>query len=352
MRGIKEPKKISFPKDETEHNHVIEWWYFNGNLKDSKGKQYSFMNCLFKADLKHVGFPIISNIPLPVKNIYFSHSLLSDISKMKFHPKIDYVVMPSKDSFMRSRLFAKYSGCLIEKNGKNEYRIKNDKIDLKMKSIKTPLLEGGGGFFTLPCHKSSYYYSLTNLDTSGTIKINGRRIKVKGKSWMDHQWANNKYSKDRYNWFSIQLDNNTEILCFEFGKRKMKRMACIMDSSAKQCSLSKVSFKPTGTYWTSPHTRVRYPLSWRIRIPSKKLDLQIEPIIKEQEMLFGLINYWEGPINVKGTVRGKNITGNGFMELVGYPTKLSLSKIVKKEIENVIIQEFDSIKQKAREILD
>ena len=36
-------------------------------------------------------------------------------------------------------------------------------------------------------------------------------------------------------------------------------------------------------------------------------------------MIFGSINYWEGPMKIKGLVNGKKANGKGFMELVGYP---------------------------------
>ena len=55
-------KPIKFPEDELAHNHIIEWWYFNGHLKDKKGNEYAFMNCLFKADVKKVKIPFLNKI--------------------------------------------------------------------------------------------------------------------------------------------------------------------------------------------------------------------------------------------------------------------------------------------------
>ncbi len=337
-------KKVKFPLDELPHDVIIEWWYFNGHLIDSKRKQYSFMNCLFKADVKKVNIPFLSNAPF--KTIYFSHSLLSDISAKKFYPKLDYVSLISKDSFSKPLLFVNYINPLffkgylnkvIEKTSKNKYRVKSDYFDLDMVSMKKPLLESGTGYVDLKS-QGSYYYSLTNLKTKGIIRINNKEIKVKGKSWMDHQWANTKFdTKTKWTWFSIQLNNSIELVCFEFDDGKNKTyLTTISYKNNKQESAKDVFLTPTNIVWQSPITKARYPLSWEISIPSKKIYLTVKPLIKEQEMLFGTINYWEGALTVKGMVNNKKVKGKGFLELVGYPMAISNFKFYKKAIEETI----------------
>jgi predicted secreted hydrolase len=350
-----EPKRVFFPDDETEHNHIIEWWYFNGNLKDSKGKDYAFMNCLFKADMKKIKLPVISDL-LPVKTLFFSHSILSDIGRTRVYPNINYVVRPSDDSFKKSRLFVKYGNCLIEKTGESKYHIKNDTVDLKMKSMKAPMLEGRTGFFNLLGNRSTYYYSLTDLRTEGTIMVDGKRVRVRGRSWMDHQWANNRYAKDKWSWFSMQLENGMDIMCFEYGRKKKNIMACIMDSKGRQTNIKKISITPTKTKWTSPHTKATYPMSWRVEIPGKNMTIELESPIREQEMLFGTINYWEGPLTVRakiGTKIGSRIVkGKGFMELMGYMPKCSLPELIKHGFEEAVLHEFRHAKDRAKKILD
>ncbi len=49
-------------------------------------------------------------------------------------------------------------------------------------------------------------------------------------------------------------------------------------------------------------------------------------------MLFGSINYWEGPLQVKGTFDGKKVNGVGFMELVGYSSQYTNVKYISDEI--------------------
>ena len=171
----KDYKPIRFSDDESVHNHIIEWWYFNGHLKDEQGNEYAFMDCLFRADVKKVKIPFLSKIPL--KTIYFSHSLISDISRKTFYHKIAPFSVVSDDSFSKPLLFLNYinpeirksyTNCVIEKISGKDYHLKNEDIDLKLVSTKKPLLEGGNGFLDLHS-KTTYYYSLTNLKTEGVI---------------------------------------------------------------------------------------------------------------------------------------------------------------------------------------
>lgn len=338
-------KRIKFPQDELAHNTIIEWWYFNGHLKDTKGNQYPFMDCLFKVNVKKVNIPFLKKAPF--KTLYFSHYLLSDIKTKRYYPNINYVSLISNDSFSKPLLFVNYidplilkgyTNRVIEKTDKSQYRIKTDNFDLVMTSIKRPLLEGGTGYVGLE-RKGTYYYSLTNLKTEGTIKINGKEIKVKGKSWMDHQWANVTYNpKAKWTWFSIQLDNNIEIVCFEYGDdgKNKTYLATMSYENGRQVSANDVILTPTGIIWQSPTTKAKYPLSWKIDIPSKKISLEVEPLLKKQEMLFGTINYWEGPLTVKGVINKEKVKGIGFLELVGYPMGISNLKFYKKAIEETI----------------
>ncbi|MDD5290594.1 MAG: lipocalin family protein [Patescibacteria group bacterium] len=353
----KKIKPIKFPKDELAHNNIIEWWYFNGNLKDGGGNRYAFMSCLFKADAKKVKIPFL--IRAPFKNIYFFHSILSDIKKKKFYSIVDYISVVSRDSFKKPLLFINHASPILmggylnrslEETKKFSYRLKADSLDLKMVSAKKPLLESGRGYIEV-CGRSSYYYSLTNLKTKGEIKIRNKTIKVTGKSWMDHQWANVSYSKDKWSWFSIQLDNDVEIMACEYDDGKSKDyLAGIMDSGGKQENPKGLKLTPGRKVWESGKTKAKYPLAWKIEIPERKINLKVSALVKNQEMIFGSINYWEGPIEASGSISGKKVKGSGFMELVGYPSKYDNADYVKSELEKIAKHFLSYPKRRLRKI--
>lgn len=324
----KKIKPIKFPEDEQPHDSVMEWWYFNGNLADEKGNEYAFMECLFKLGVKKIQDRLINKIPL--KSIYFSHSIFSDIKNKKSYPSINYFSLVSRDSFNRPMLFVNYTNpiaiggyvnSVIEKISDSEYRLKNENLDLKMTSVKSALLAGGNGYVDAS-GKEIYYYSLPNLQTEGLIKIKDKWIKVSGKSWMDHQWINTNFFEESWTWFSLQLEDNTELVCFDYKNPKAEaKMATVSYPDDHEEHTSEVEFSPQGKKWKNPKTGNEYNLSWQIKIPDKNIILEVEPFLKNQEMVFGKINYWEGPISIKGVFEGREVKGKGFMELVGYPTK-------------------------------
>ena len=139
---------------------------------------------------------------------------------------------------------------------------------------------------------------------------------------MDHQWANVAYTKDKWVWFSIQLDSDEEILCYEYNDGKVKSyLASISNKNGSNEHSTRVILEANGRTWTSPKTKAVYPIDWRIRIPEKNIDLVLTAEVKNQEVIFGSINYWEGPLQVVGTFKGRDVVGKGFLELVGYPSK-------------------------------
>ncbi len=335
-------KPLKFPQDNLAHRSIIEWWYFNCNVKDAYGKKYSLMTCLFKANNKKVNIPLLNK--LPFSTIYFSHNQLTNISNKKFYSVINPLSIISYDSFTRNLLYINYTNpslkgylnCAIEEVKPNVFHVKNIFSDLILTSLKKPLLLGNTGFIKLN-KKYTYYYSFTKLKTNGYIFIKNKPIKVSGTSWMDHQWANEPYSKDKWVWFCMQLNNNTEIICFEYDdKIKKTYFATINYSAGNQKTFSDVKIVFTKTFWKSPKTGIQYPLQWNIEIPQANVFIQTTALLKNQEMIFGEIIYWEGPTHVCGTFNNRKVTGNGFMELVGFSAEKSKIEIFKSELQEQI----------------
>ena len=69
-------------------------------------------------------------------------------------------------------------------------------------------------------------------------------------------------------------------------------------------------------HWVSPR-KGRYPSRWRVRVPSLGLDVDVRPVLANQE-LGTKPRYWEGAVDIQGTRAGQPITGRGYVELTGY----------------------------------
>jgi predicted secreted hydrolase len=338
-----EKRKIKFPEDESKHDTIGEWWYFNGNLKDKKGRQYSYMNTLFRIKLPFRKHKILPKIPR--KDFYFYHSIITDIEQNKFFPHIDYIVRTTSDSFRKDGLNVFFSPTTAIRDLKfyyiqqsnNEYNIKGENIDLRLISQKPALLENKTGYVNF-FDRPTFYYSLTDMTTKGKIIVNGEMIEVTGKSWMDHQWSNvSDVTKDHWNWFSIQLENGLEMVCYEYGhNRQSAYLATIIHPDGRQETFNDLVIKPLDRQWTSPSTKAVYDLAWEIEIPERQIKLCVESKVKNHEMNFLSINYWESPITIKALINGKRINGFGYMELAGRPSVFNNLALLRSKISGEI----------------
>jgi predicted secreted hydrolase len=73
--------------------------------------------------------------------------------------------------------------------------------------------------------------------------------------------------------------------------------------------------------WRSKKTGISYPSGWRLKLPTRQLELKLTPTVKDQELSTKkstLVNYWEGSVRVNGSFGGKKVQGKGYVELTGY----------------------------------
>lgn len=321
-------RPIEFPRDEQKHDHIIEWWYFNGNLRAGNGRTFSYMNCLFAAKPDKIDIPFLKKGP--IKELFFSHYLLSD-NKSQFKNITNPLCIVDNNSFTKPLLWVNYdNSCLIEETAPFKYHVVNDFIDLNLESQKNPLLVNKSGFLDLSV-KTTYYYSLTRLKTEGIIKENGKWIKVSGLSWMDHQWAQTPLTDDdKWRWFSIQLDNNCEIVCFVYGDEIKTGHASMIDGRGNIKTTDRIELLPGKTKYENKKTGSEYRLEYKINIPAFGLTIKTSPLKKEQEMVFETIKYWEGGIKIKGKMNGQSVSGLGFCELVTEPRDSLVEYIIGK----------------------
>ncbi|MEL7673892.1 MAG: lipocalin family protein, partial [Chloroflexota bacterium] len=169
---------------------------------------------------------------------------------------------------------------------------------------------------------ASYYYSLTRLLTSGTIRIGAEMFAVTGASWMDHEFSTSALGPDAqgWDWFGLQLGDNRELMLGQIRlvdgeiEPAFGGLLVEADGAARYLSASAFGIEAT-RWWTSPHTGATYPAAWTIAVmldEGKSLTLEVEPLLADQELREGIV-YWEGAVRISG-----DATGYGYAELTGY----------------------------------
>ena len=171
--------------------------------------------------------------------------------------------------------------------------------------------------------EASHYVSLTRLNVSGELYVDGAKHTVTGVSWMDHEWFTNQLAKDQvgWDWLSVQLDNQTELMLFRLRRRDgsvdpySAGTYIDVQGHARHLMRNEFSLTPQG-YWKSARTGASYPVRWQIRVPSLGISLDAAAAVDAQELAAGDQTgpaYWEGSVNYTGSA-----SGAGYLEMTGY----------------------------------
>ena len=75
-------------------------------------------------------------------------------------------------------------------------------------------------------------------------------------------------------------------------------------------------------WWKSSKTGGRYPIRWRITVPSLHLELECSAALENQELVAedeSTASYWEGAVSYTGSSRGV-----GYLEMTGYNRAMKL----------------------------
>jgi predicted secreted hydrolase len=325
-------RALVFPQDHGKHSDFqTEWWYFTGNLQSEDGERWGFQFTIFRRSL----FPESSypNSAWGVRDLYPAHFALTRVNEKEFfHGELLSREGPGLAGAARDRLLAWVRDWKAEQEGKVIRLTARDGdrgIDLELTPVKPVVLHGRSGFSRKGDRpgQASHYYSYTRLRVAGTVTARGLSRKVQGLAWMDHEFGSSILLPDQagWDWFSIQLDDNTELMVFHLRREDGSFERAFgtfvrADGTTVDLHGQPVVIESTDT-WTSPRTGAVYPAGWRIEVPRLKLQLVVEPYVKDQELSEGGstgIIYWEGAVSARGRREERSITGRGYVELTGY----------------------------------
>ncbi len=300
-------RSVFLPEDDAPHTDKIEWWYYNGHLTSESGKQFSFHYCIF------------------LINGMMTHTI-AQVSLADHQTKKHYLAQrrtggnPSLGTFKQFQ-FTLRDWQMKGGNGEDRLHAVTDQFsfDLQLSSHAAPVLHGRGGIISLGAAGDSYYYSRERMAITGTLKTGKTDETVHGLAWFDHQWGNFSIGQLGWDWFSLQMDNGTDIMIYQLRDRLNKPVlytgSVTQNGNTEILSNDDFIMIP-GHPWVSKKTGIRYPLTWHIKIPDHNIDITTRSIINDSEFDARLTTYnvyWEGAVEVKGSHHGK-----GFMELSGY----------------------------------
>ncbi len=329
---------LNFPSDDGRHNGLnvtTEWWYINLHLIGAAPayKKYDVMLCYFSkpATMR------IFNIADPVSGTFHS-----DVNKTPF-------VFSQQDGYWKLKyniplLISDYSNWTYYSDSKPysyvyhaEEPVKKDELNITVVGNRAPLIVGHDGFVPIGDHgDSSFYYSYSNMKVTGTIKFAGILDTISsGIGWIDRQYGPflvGINTQNLYEWFSLQVDNPgvtwgvpqspSEFNIWQIFSdensvpyKPESRLVSGMYPDDSQDTCSTFIFERTG-YWYDKADKAYYSQGWRFINPLKGVNIDMTASIADQVIDVTLFKFWEGSMELKGTVNNKSVDGLGFAELV------------------------------------
>lgn len=317
---------------------LVQWWYWTGHLKSKDGRRFGFLMVFFIGNPAFFAGVMGDAVAGTVNKGQMTHFAITELPhedneglfrtthehKLWFQPiELDH----------RFRLESN-SGALQASGGGGQDQLKGVlaaedghpelSMELKVAEAATPVIHYNGKRHDYVMGGDTWYYSREKMDASGTLtwkKEDGEDevLEVEGSAWFDRQYGDLlDITLNGWHWFSIQLDNDTQIMLFQFPNigRGGEEYGNIT-TPAGTTFLHGGDFElDVIRFWTSPRTQRRYPLEWKLKIQDEVYI--IKPALDNQEVGFLLnsLDYWEGACEVFDEEGAR--AGQCYVELVNF----------------------------------
>ncbi|MCW0219563.1 MAG: FtsX-like permease family protein, partial [Prosthecobacter sp.] len=323
-----------FPRDHGQHlEHKIEWWYFTGNLQTQKGRRFGYQLTFFRIGAEMQ--PVVKS-PWALRDVWMAHFAITDVQATEYH-HADRLnrAGPGIAGATEKRVWNEDWFCTISPPEKVnpagafvlQAADRDFALQLSLDAGKPVVIHGSDGISQkgVTAGNASHYYSLTRMPSQGTVRIGEETFEVTGQSWMDHEFGTSFLEKGTvgWDWFSGQLSDGSELMLFQLrGDSDKDSSAGTLirpDGSTEALKAGDFTLLP-GEIWKSPNGAA-YPIQWQIKVPSQGIVLTSQAVLPNQEFRSEAtpgLGYWEGAVDYSGTIQGREVKGQGYLEMTGY----------------------------------
>ena len=373
---------------------TIEWWYVNSHLTLSDGRQCSLFASFFRLA---IGRDALTN------QFQYAHSLtwaLSDASTQRYYadsvvdkcaPEVGLGILdkgedttdpllqralrevllkghvPRPDRLLtneatigKDNLFLDYDGNQLAKQPDGSYRLTLHHPDQLVSAVITfqpkhqPVRHGNDGVVLGTAGEDMFYYFMPDCRVDGQVTMDGQSVAVaQATGWYDHEFG--KPTDDTpeatvklniaWNWLSVQLANGYRVSAYDLFDTHAAGAGCgrwviVIDPQGNARQYDDFTLQPLKN-WTSSRTFTQYPTAWQLDIPAAGIQLYAEAAFPAQEFITIISKpaFWEGRVEVNGTMNDEPVYGLGYVERSGFGVIDTLSdffKAVTKETRKSI----------------
>jgi predicted secreted hydrolase len=363
---VLEPRGFEFPRDHGPHpEYRQEWWYVTGNLDSASGERFGFELTFFRFALApegvvHSASAVASASASPVQvaeaaqgagdaqaaqpvsagvesswrtgQIYMAHFAITDAAhkQFRFMQKLSRGAVGlagARNPPLRVWIDDWSLGTVDPEGTHWTLRAaqRGYELTLDAQVLQPPVLNGEQGFSrkSRDPGSASYYYSIPRAAVRGRVVRDGKPLEVQGLAWVDREWGSGSLSsaEQGWDWFALQLQDGTALMFYSLrnhdGSRDPNSAGTWISAAGQSRRLSSDQVQiDVLDYWKNPRGD-RYPSHWRVRVPTEGIDVDVRPVLANQELITSA-RYWEGAVDVTGASAGQKTAGRGYVELVGY----------------------------------
>jgi len=344
-------RPLAFARDAGAHTDFkTEWWYITGWAPEAGPKagsdaasaaaRYGFQLTFFRSRVE--GTQDMQS-RLAARQLLFAHAAITDVqAKRLWHAQrmarwsgegpgenpLDTASASSQDTGVRLQ-----DWLLLREGADLRARLQAEDLGMDLRFVATQpvLLQGRQGLSQKgpQAGQSSYYYSLPQLQVSGSLRLQGKTLALNaGRAWLDHEWSEAMLppGAQGWDWLGINLFDGSALTAFRMREPAGTAMwdggSYRAGNALYTFSRGEVEFRPL-RHWQSPRTRARYPVEWLVRTPADFYT--VRALVDDQEQdssqSTGTV-YWEGLCELWDS--NQRLVGRGYLEMTGYAAALKL----------------------------
>ncbi len=328
-------RALRFPRDHGAHPDLrTEWWYITGAVASASGdREFGFQLTFFRS---RVDATQGMSSRFAARQLVFAHAAVTDVQGRRlWHDQriaragFGVAEASTEDTRIRLRdwhLARSADGVYTAHLPAGEFT-----LDLRFSPTQPVLVQGAEGLSRKgpQPEQASYYYSVPQLATTGSIILQGRRFQISGKAWLDHEWSEALLHPDAvgWDWIGMNLDDGSALTAFQLRRRNG---SALWDGGSFRSASGSVYIASRGETqfsaqrrWTSPLSGASYPVEWMVRTPAGSYT--VRALVDAQELdsrsSTGAI-YWEGLSDLLDS-QGRRV-GRGYLEMTGYAQRLRI----------------------------
>jgi predicted secreted hydrolase len=339
------PRAFSFPQDHAAHpDFQHEWWYFTGHLRGPQGERFGFELTFFRLGLEPpavtppAATPSAPALASPAEHsrwrareIYAAHFAITDLPRRRFHASVRYAraaigLAGAQDHPWQVWLGGWSAGAEADTPRWQLHAADADcALTLQLTPLGPPVLNGERGLSIKADEpgSASFFYSMPRIAARGRLDVAGRELEVNGLAWLDREWGSGGLGprQQGWDWFALQLADGSTLMLYQLrdrdGAPDPHSGGTLVEADGRVRILGADDVRiEVQDHWVSARG-TRYPARWRLRSTRLGLDLLLAPRLADQE-LDSAPPYWEGAVEVTGTRAAQPLSGEGYVELVGY----------------------------------